>query len=302
MPIASVAKEIHDVGGVDDRYAQHLAATFASVMANHRRGATIRFYVLSTGLLPDNERKLASTVEKFGASVRFVKVDGASFADFPVTGHINRAMYLRLAIPRALPEDVGKVLYLDSDTIVTEDIAEVWETDIAGVALAAVRDTWAYYRCDSLGLSPGAYFNSGVLLLNVARWRTEAIDIKVLAYIAERGEKLHFPDQDALNAVLSGDWLELPHRWNAVDMKLWTETKPPSIIHYTDVSKPWHRDNQHRFKREYYRYLRLTEWRAYKPAIDWKVVGIRLFRATKNVAKRMIPKKVLIAIKGREVG
>lgn len=301
MTESSIPTEIHIVGGIDDRYAQHLGVTFASILANVSPGITVHLYVLSAALSLDNRQRLEKTAVDLGASIRFLTVDASLFDHLPITGHINKAMYLRLAIPDTLPAHVEKAIYLDSDIVVTENIAKLWSTDIGQFAVGAVHDEFASYRCRSLSLPEGQYFNSGVMLMNLSRWRTESIGAKVLAYVAGRGRTLHFPDQDALNAVLAHDWLELPSTWNA-DMKYWTSEKPPAIIHYTDVCKPWSRECRHRFKGEYYRYLRLTEWRSFKPTINWKVVGIQIIRRIKIAIKHVIPNRILSAIKGRVTG
>ncbi|RKP53193.1 glycosyltransferase family 8 protein [Cohnella endophytica] len=295
------SKEIHVVAGVDNNYAQHLGVTFASLLANVPQETSVRLYIVHSGLSVDNQSKLESTFKRFGADIRFIAIDGALFERFPTTGHINRAMYLRLTIPEALPPTVSKVIYLDSDIVVTENIAELWDTELGDKAIAAVGDHFAEYRCSSLRIPEGRYFNSGVLVMNLTKWREQSLAKKVIDYISHYDAKLHFPDQDALNALLFDDWVEVPHKWNA-DTKKWEGQRPPAIIHYTDISKPWHFDNYHRYKNEYYKYLRMTEWRNYRQEVNWGVVGIRIIRLIKWSAKRFLPKKVIILMKRREIG
>jgi lipopolysaccharide biosynthesis glycosyltransferase len=304
----SVMKVVHVVAGVDNKFSQHLAVAFASLLINISQDTTVHFYVLNTGLTEENQSKLDKTIRRLGGNIQFIGVDGALFEGFPVTFNINRAMYLRLAISEVLPSTVTKVIYLDCDVVVTENIVELWEIDLKEHVIAAVSDKAAFFRCKSLNLPEGLYFNSGIMVINLAKWREGSISEKVINYIARSTQKLVFPDQDALNVLLYNNWLELPYEWNVIteDMKRWRNSNLPAIIHYTGISKPWQIDNFHRYKNEYYKYLRMTEWKSFRPEINFKVIFTRITRKIlklfKWTLKQILPKKITYILKGRNFG
>ena len=111
------------------------------------------------------------------------------------------------------------------------------------------------------------YFNSGVLLMNLDYWRKHNVAQQLIDYLRQYPERCWFPDQDALNAVLEGKvkfmdyrynmqgemlshrcYLKLSaQKWNALDAAV----NHPSIIHFTDINKPWYKESRHPYRMEY---------------------------------------------------
>ncbi len=88
---------------------------------------------------------------------------------------------------------------------------ELWQTNLEGNVIAAVEDAGFHDRLEKMGITKEneKYFNSGMMLIDLVRWRAKSITQKVLDYINQNPEKLRFHDQDALNAILYNDWLHL---------------------------------------------------------------------------------------------
>jgi lipopolysaccharide biosynthesis glycosyltransferase len=295
MDDQSNAKGIHVVSVGDNNYAQHLGVTFTSLLMNLSPGTNIHLYVLSTRLNKENKSKLERIASQFGAGIQFIEMDASPYEEFSTSGHLNRETYLRLAVPDVIPSYVNKVILLDSDVVVTGNIAEMWEMDLRGHAIAAVSDTGGAFRCKDLLIPEGVYFNAGIYVMNLMKWREESILGKVMDYLARNTKGLIFHDQDALNAVLYNDWLELSPRWNVQPhMLLYRKGKDnvpsPAIIHYTGSCKPWHFEDTHPYKKEYYKYLKMTEWKSFKPEINMN-------RFIKRVAKQFLPYSAISILK-----
>jgi lipopolysaccharide biosynthesis glycosyltransferase len=291
MSAAPIVKEIHVVGTIDNLYAQHLGVTFASALKNLSEWKA-NLYVISTGLTEDNRTKLQRTAERFGAKIQFFVVNGATYEKFITSGQITRATYLRIAIPDVLPQSVDRVLYLDSDIVVTGNLAELWSVDLQGRMVAAVTDGWSSYRCSALGIPEGVYFNNGVMVMDLKKWREQSISEKLIDYITLNTHRMVFPCQDPMNAILYDEWIEIDGTWNGhtTIMKTWKSAQSPAIIHYTDVSKPWHLENRHPFKKQYWTYLRMTEWHDKKPEVNLK-------RMTKLFASHYVPRPIRRIVK-----
>ena len=96
-----------------------------------------------------------------------------------------------------------------------------------------------------LGIDPETpYVNSGVLLIDVERWRAEGIGRAVLVDIAEHRSLYRWMDQDGLNAVLANRWALLPPEWNLqLGSKVYRRNPPAletvGICHFTGIWKPW---------------------------------------------------------------
>ena len=298
MKVNRRGNELCIVSLADDQYAQHMSVTFVSVLMNLSLDVGVRFYVLSTGMSESNREKIVKSVEPFEAEVCFIQADGSAYESFDAMANGNRETYLRMAIADALPSSVERVICLDSDLIVTGDLMDLWGTDLNGRTVAAVTDQWAAVQCEALGIPRGVYFNAGVLLIDLKRWREQEVSARAIAFIGANREKLQYHDQDGLNAVLHDDWLPLPPTWNAhtVIIKEWSSSSPPAIVHYTGVCKAWHFDSIHPFKNEYYKYLRFTEWRDYRPEVNLKRSIKRATRPMMPVLERVLPSSAVTVL------
>ena len=167
----------------------------------------------------------------------------------------TEAASFRLLLPELLPE-YEKVVYIDCDVIVRQDIGRLFrETELGdnwlGVVFEAPIEQQAE-RFRALGCDPMRYFNSGFLLMNLARMREEKVSEKLLE--ACRVPYLEFPDQDALNQVCQGHVLPLSPLYNGIrtffipkyrpdferqyGKDLWDKVQENATIHYTG-GKPW---------------------------------------------------------------
>jgi len=157
--------------------------------------------------------------------------------------------------------------------------------DLGPCTIAAVRDAflsdapWRAQLNAIAGASVGEYFNSGVLLIDLTRYRSTGAGPALLALLRRFNREFVYTDQDAMNVVFAGLWKALPFRWNVqsywytLDFWLKAAALPaekraqleaavtnPAIIHYTTPSKPWHFMNTHRLKQEYWKYRALTPY------------------------------------------
>lgn len=245
-------------------------------------GVECRVFLITDGLSEVAREKLSRVTVAYRQRLDLRAIDPRILQGARVTHHVSVATYFRILIPRILPHDVDKVLFLDSDLIVRGSVAEFYEQPIDGSTHAAVENPLCRERADSLDIPGGStYFNAGVLLLNVRRWREEHVSERVLDYINTNVDKLLWWDQDALNATLYGRWRRCRPTWNAqeaffrnlsaselgvTEEELVEARSNPRIVHFTGSCKPWSYYSQHPFKADYYKYLARTPWRGFQPS------------------------------------
>src|SRR4051794_9072333 len=168
-------------------------------------------------------RALAAMVEGAGGRIALHRIAPEGLAGLPEPGRFTPAMWYRLLLPELL-SDVDRVLYLDVDTLALDGLAPLWRTDLAGHWVAAVTNVfepWSAGRPAALGLpGPAAYFNSGVLLFNLAEMRRDDRGEALRTFAREHANELLWPDQDALNVVLGERRLALHPRWNCMNAVL----------------------------------------------------------------------------------
>ena len=198
-------------------------------------------------------------------SVDYITVDESTTSDLPTYGYQSRATYGRLFIGDLLPPDLSRVLYLDCDLIVLDDLLQLTEFDMQGFPIAAVVDSGAPVFGHGMGcwreaaLDPRtAYFNAGVMLIDLDEWRTSNIGGRSLDAIGRFAATITFGDQDVLNLSLNGNFSRLPLHWNQIHVlrqgghqaynfasasEVDEAMFHPKIVHFTGIAKPWHRQS-----------------------------------------------------------
>lgn len=165
---------------------------------------------------------------------------------------ISEATYYRLFLDEYIKED--KLLYLDCDTIVLEDVLNLWQVDISNYLFSACCDRGSIlfreYISNALKTNPDTYFNAGVILFNLKEYHKRKIKNKCVQLLNSK-TNFHYADQDILNIcgdeqtlLLNNYWnkqwndLAFPEKYN--DKQDWSEV---GIIHYTTAKKPWNNLN-----------------------------------------------------------
>jgi lipopolysaccharide biosynthesis glycosyltransferase len=293
---------------INARYAQHAAVSIVSLLENNR-DSFFDIVLVSTDELAGEAAKLRRSLARYGNHAVTVKhFGGSATVNLPVTAqHYSIDNYTRLWVSEFFSEETEKILYLDSDMVVVGDIKELWHSDVTEWIVGAVSIPGSD-RCPIFGIPEQyGYFNSGVLLINLRRWRAEQVLARLLAYIEANSNKIIDVDQDVLNACLFDRRLPLPHIWNAISpfffdhyslgmtrRELRRIRREARIIHFNGVSKPWSYMCRHPRRSEYWKYLAKTEWRNYsaadKNAINWlkKHIGSRLPEEMRKYLKELM--------------
>jgi lipopolysaccharide biosynthesis glycosyltransferase len=192
-------------------------------------------------------RKIRAMLARAGSTLSVYDVSGRLTANRPppARGHLTATAHARLAMGELLPSMVHRVLYLDCDVICTGPLRPLWEIGETVPVLAAVLDRAGDGWKTLLGLpAEAAYFNSGVLAVNLDAWRRRDLGRVLTEWIAANPAKASLADQDAINACLSREITPLPDRWN-LQIGRDSGPLPPErlndavLLHYTGEHKPW---------------------------------------------------------------
>ncbi|WP_162619640.1 glycosyltransferase family 8 protein, partial [Salinicola peritrichatus] len=227
---------------------------------------SLDFYILDAGISSLTKSRLESLVADYQSTLTWLTPSSKKFRKFPIKRY-GIATYYRLAVASLLPQHLDKVIYLDCDMLVADDIAELWRATLYGNIVGAV---------ENLGIAPKGvdidrqeYFNAGMLVIDLATWRANNVEAALFECMATFNESLQYLDQDALNLVLRGRWKRLPLRWN-LQPSAWSKVEKnrtsqtgythqefvdalqsPGIIHFLAKSKPWELLTFHPYKKTY---------------------------------------------------
>lgn len=284
-------KKISVLYGCNDPYAPFVGVSICSLLENNKLADEIDIYVMSDGISEDNILRIKKQIQSYGAG-RYLKiVDSASIIEgFKATGvpdyRGSYAAFLRLAFEQAVGEEVDKLLYLDSDTLVVGDLLPLFEIDLGDNYIGAVADCLGDMVKPLIGFEKGDfYLNSGVLLINVPVWKRDNITRKIIDMIKEG--KLTNPsggDQEYILYATKDKIKVLDPKYNLQPFHMGYSNKQyfkvyakegyysegvlensvnnPVILHtFRYLGRfPFHKNNIHPAKTEFEKYKDLSQW------------------------------------------
>lgn len=243
-------REIPIFFSIDDGYAPFLAVALHSAIKNANPERQYRAIVLYQDLNDANAAKLKSLeTENFKIELTPMKANFDALDDRMSNrlrcDYFTLTIYFRLFIPAMFPQ-YDKGIYIDSDVVLTSDVADLYDIEIGDNLVGACRDLsiadippLVAYTENAVGVEKHEYINSGVLLMNLKKMR----EVDLEGHFLNLLNTYHFdsvaPDQDYLNAMCNGKIYYLDASWDAMP----NDAKPPlastNLIHYNLFSKPW---------------------------------------------------------------
>ena len=260
------------VAASNSLYVPYLATMIRSIMEYISDVHQYVFTIMHTDISSAYQIELQNMVEEVvNCSIKFINVseEMQSYAELFISNHIKIETYYRLLLPKLMP-DVDKVLYVDCDVIANTDIYALYKINIDDYYLAGTRDAdsaanyvtdfdYKTYIDTVVQLpNPYEYFQAGIILMNLKKFRESCNTKKMLDTAMSRQWRFH--DQDTLNYLCKGNVYFVDYAWNFVYdycdnfrrsknviinaphyiMTDYMRAKEnPKMIHYSWVNKPW---------------------------------------------------------------
>lgn len=246
----------HVTCNTDDNYAQHCCAMLCSLFENNK-DMEFHVHILTHGLSEDNTNQIGKLCDRYNCIHTIYEVDESRLegVKFRKVCPLTKAAYYRILLPDILDDSIEKILYLDCDIIVLNNISEIFQVELVGYALAACVDACPYnsHHRNQLGLSMTDHaFCSGVMMINLKYWREHHAVERLLEFSKRDRYPVFLHDQDALNYVFKRQWLVLPPKWNRGvlsffamapgerDFDFHEYSFDSKILHYANhMVKPW---------------------------------------------------------------
>lgn len=285
----------------DNRYVFPTRIVIRSLFRSAHPGTRYRVFILGVGLSEKNQRKL----RKENPAVEVLPLENQSADICGKYTHVSRAALYKFDIPELFPM-YDKILYLDSDLLIRGDLSRMFATDLSGVYAGVVKELAAMEHGHHTKMGHNAYFNSGIMLLNLELCRKDGIRQKL--WENKKNEKWAFVmDQDVLNQTFHEQVRYLSFRYNFMCFLSWfTDEKLheffgeeaeqviaakngvsmadyPVIVHFFSKRKPWRQFRYALFMRAWWQHL--TPWERHSRRIP-------LF-FTKGVEKMLKKRRIL---------
>ena len=242
---------------INNKYIQPIKLLIYSIEKNNPN-SNKSYYFIYNNISDDNQVIISNYVERFNSKVYFIPFKWDKTDLLHENGTWSREIYYRLFAPYLLP-NLDTILYLDGDTIVNDNLSNLFTESIRDNALAAVLNDEETIHLNRLKNGLKHYYNSGVLLMNLSMIRKHFDFETMKQMVLTLTKEYTFPDQDFINVVFKDKIFELPQKYNY--MINLTERKASyhrlknySICHFV-LQKPWDYEFPYLTDRKYLLYL-----------------------------------------------
>ncbi len=199
-----------------------------------------------------------------------------------------------------LSDDISKILYLDTDIIVCDDLKDLWTSQLNDAYVGGCLDVFEGSGSKTaVGLnSDDPYINAGVLLINLDKWREDNLSGKFVGFLNRHNGKIHHHDQGIINGVCKGHLHLLPPQYNmhstVFSHPYWLINRimhpyyskeeydnailRPVIIHYTEgfYNRPWKLNCEHPMRQKFIDAQQETPWADAPLQKDNRSIAVRV--------------------------
>ena len=231
----------------DKNYLPYLAVAVKSLSNKVSRENDYKIYVLSDDLKEHDLSHIKNFIsDNITIEVADVTEKMSSIKNkVSLRDYYTPSIYFRLFIPTMFPQ-YKKAIYLDVNITLNADIAKMYKEELGDNYLGAVLDetVWSnkdftYYVNNALDITEKQYFNSGVLLMNLEKFRNNNIEEDFYKWVNDSYGGTVAPDQDYLNCISKNKVKYLDIGWNKMPLGDKLDDDKLYLIHYNMFMKPW---------------------------------------------------------------
>ena len=288
-------KELNVLYACDENYAPYTGVSMTSLLESNRGVDELTIYLAPMGFQEDTLRKFTELAHQYGRNLCILDTGEAEQCIQKYkcgAWNGSTATWLRFFVLEQIPANVTRLLWLDSDTAVCDDLSGLTDLDMKGCPIGAVCDSLCLYDRKRLNIPEGqSYYNAGVLLFDLEQWRPGNLQEKMMAHLAQHIDQYELNDQDLLNDFFRGRIFRLPERYNLQGLHLaytprqylsvyrWesgafyppeemkTSAEKPAVVHFLRFlgDYPWEEgDNLHPASPIYQKWKALSPWAQYR--------------------------------------
>ena len=303
----------------NDKYAPYCGVSITSLFENNKEAKSICVFILEDEIKDENKEKFNSLAKKYGREIHFISTERLiqKMKDLGIAPY--RGSYtanFKMFINEYIPDDVDRLLYIDSDTIVDGGLTDLFSVDMGGKPIGMCMDSLVgeYKKCIGME-NVEKYYNSGVLFFDVKEWKNQKCSENIVEHTKTVRAHYPAPDQDLINLTVREDIVQLPIKYNMepavymFDLKNYLKTfnhpyysvedieeakKNVVIYHFFRVMGefPWHKNNLHPFNELFDKYLSISPWSGYEKNES----GISFVFKIEKLLYKFLPEQIFIRL------
>lgn len=307
----------------DDNYAIFMGVSICSLLENNKAADEIKIYIIDDSISMKHKDEIRKMVHSYQREVLFVAADSILentdiCETFAYAGmRKNSHSYLKLFADQLLPDVEGRIVYIDCDTAILGDLSPLMDMDMQEYRIGMVLDSLVIDSRCSVGMkADDNYYNSGVILMDLDKWRNDNYSKRILNH-AKHVRLYGTVDQDILNMEFLHEIYTLPIAYNLQPLHLvypyklyssvYRHKEPyysekeinkavdaPKIVHYLRYMgmSPWHLNNVHPGTVYFDHYLSMSPWADFKKPLKKMTFLFKL----ENFMYQYLPKAVFLHV------
>lgn len=264
-----MSSEIYHIGfGVNDKYVKYAGVLMTNIVLKHL-GQPIYFHIACDGIYDIDRKRLTYFTNLYRNVKVFIydcreRLDRLNSISKNTAPNLHRAVLLRLLLPVVVPKEVKRLLYMDVDILCVERLDSLWKLDMKNFSVAGLLHSRHKMKAKEWNLTQDKFLCGGFLYINVPLWNERNITERALENYQKYSEKMRAIEEDALNCVLDGDFLEISNKFcyrvlpnNPLNIKL---EEGIITMHFEEETKPWTNGCLPEFKKMYWNYVEQSLW------------------------------------------
>lgn len=303
----------------NEAYVTFAGVSMTSLYENNKDIEELDTYILAENISEESKNDLIANAKKYERKLIFFEtqqlVDYMKQVGIPSYRN-SYATNMKMFIPQFLNEEIERLIYIDSDTIIMQSIRGFYEMDMQGKPIAMGLDSLGGRHKLYIGFSEADdYYNAGIILYDMKQWREQGCTEQIMDHVKNVRSHYMSPDQDLINVVLKNNICRFDLRYNLQPHHMVYSVKQMSIffpqknyydsLQVEDAVKnpvifhtfrflgefPWHLNSLHPATKLFDQYLRLSYWKGYAKIVSEQ--NSTVFKAERLLYK-ILPKTVFL--------
>lgn len=211
-------KEIVNIACVcSEKYAPYLGTMLVSLLEKFDINKQLKIYILTEDFSINSQKKLEHLKKIHDFEIEYIYINKSNLdfltSDIKCPVHVAPIAASRILLPKLL-NNIDKIVTLECDMLINDDISKLYQTDIADYAMAAVEDFSNERHSKDLWGEKSDYYNTGVCILNLKKLREINYLEIIKNKINKNGSRYQLQEQDIWNDALKNNIKRLDIRWN----------------------------------------------------------------------------------------
>lgn len=313
--------KINIVYATDDNFANVLGVSIASILKTNKND-DINFFIIEDNVSRRHKKYIENIClnsnSRLPIWIKSINVKELVNINNLIADRGSMSQFSRLFLLTLLPSDVERIIYLDCDTLIVNDIKSLWEEALDGNVIGALLDAFPKgYRKNLILSDEDIVINSGVMLIDLLEWKKHNIEKKLLDFIELYDGAVPQSDQGALSGVLSKKTKVINPRFNLISLffdysysdlikyrnptifysedEIIHALNNPVVIHFTSgflSFRPWELGCSHPYYSIWWEYMERLEFTDYSLKIKKQKKTMKIYlivrsKLPNNIALRV---------------